>query len=185
MSSDPGIAISNGRSGPKPVWNPYVAGVALGVVLFATFLVTGHGLGITGATTYVTAAALNAAVPHGLAPHTYLAAYARAGLDHWIVWEVVGVILGGFLGGLAGRRLRPRIDGPRRVNAAGRLGFAILGGMASGFGARMAMGCTSGMGLSGSAPLAVAGFVFLVGFFVAGLLAGRAMTPFWNREDAS
>jgi hypothetical protein len=37
----------------------------------------------------------------------------------------------------------------------------------------LATGCTSGLGLSGSATLAVAGFVFLGGFFVAGLLVCR------------
>ena len=170
------------KPGPRPVWNPYVAGAALGVLLFVTFLATGHGLGVTGATTYATASALAAASPRGLAPHSYLAAYARAGLDQWIVWEVGGMLLGGLAGAASGRRLRPRIDGPRLAASPVRLGLALLGGAASGFGARMAMGCTSGMGLSGSAPLAVAGFVFLIGFFAAGLLAGRLVAPLWGGE---
>ncbi|MCO5126333.1 MAG: YeeE/YedE family protein [Rhodobacteraceae bacterium] len=37
-----------------------------------------------------------------------------------------------------------------------------------GFGSRLARGCTSGLGLSGGATLAVSGFVFLAGFFLAG-----------------
>jgi len=40
-------------------------------------------------------------------------------------------------------------------------------------GARIAAGCTSGVGLSGAAVLSVAGFVFLGAFFVAGLIAAR------------
>jgi|GEM_PF-5945519 len=34
---------------PKPFINPYVAGVMLGVVLFAAFAVTHSGLGASGA----------------------------------------------------------------------------------------------------------------------------------------
>jgi hypothetical protein len=33
----------------RPFWNPYVAGVALGLVLLGSFLVMGHGLGASGA----------------------------------------------------------------------------------------------------------------------------------------
>lgn len=33
------------RNDPEGLWNPYVAGVALGVVLFAAFFITGSGLG--------------------------------------------------------------------------------------------------------------------------------------------
>ena len=30
------------------IWNPYLGGVGLGIVLFSSFLVTGHGLGASG-----------------------------------------------------------------------------------------------------------------------------------------
>jgi uncharacterized membrane protein YedE/YeeE len=50
---------------------------------------------------------------------------------------------------------------------------ALAGGVLAGFGARIAAGCTSGVGLSGSAVLGVAGFVFLGAFFVAGLVVSR------------
>lgn len=40
---------------PKPFWNPWLAGVALGVTLLATFVLTGHGLGATGFTTRLSA----------------------------------------------------------------------------------------------------------------------------------
>lgn len=49
-----------------------------------------------------------------------------------------------------------------------RFAYAFGGGMLVGFGGRLARGCTSGLGLSGSATLAVAGFVFLIFFFAAG-----------------
>ena len=33
----------------KPYWNPYAVGVLLGLVLLATYAITGRGLGATGA----------------------------------------------------------------------------------------------------------------------------------------
>ena len=38
---------------------------------------------------------------------------------------------------------------------------------------RVSAGCTSGLGLSGAATLAIAAFVFLATFFAAGLLMSR------------
>lgn len=165
---------------PRALWNPYLAGIALGIALFATFFVTGHGLGVTGATTSITAVTVASVAPGVIAPHDYLAAYAGAGLNHWIVWEVIGVAIGGLAGSMLGRRFAPQIDGPPRVTSAVRMILAVLGGAISGFGARLAMGCTSGMGLSGSAPLAAAGFLFLIGFFVAGVTAGLLLKSLWQ-----
>ena len=34
---------------PRPFWNPYAAGVALGLVLLGSFLIVGNGLGASGA----------------------------------------------------------------------------------------------------------------------------------------
>jgi uncharacterized protein len=162
------------------VWNPYLAGIALGFVLFATFFVTGHGLGVSGATTSLTAVGAAAVAPNVVAQGSYLSGYAHAGLNGWIDWEVLGLVVGALAGCLVAARFDPMIDGPTRLGPIARLGLALVGGTVTGFGARMAMGCTSGMGLSGSAPLAAAGFLFLMGFFGAGLLAGFAMKPLWR-----
>ena len=34
---------------PKPYWNPYIAGIGLGLVLLAAFVIMGRGLGASGA----------------------------------------------------------------------------------------------------------------------------------------
>ena len=39
----------------KPFWPPLAAGIALGLVLLLTFVLTGHGLGATGASTRLAA----------------------------------------------------------------------------------------------------------------------------------
>lgn len=49
----------------------------------------------------------------------------------------------------------------------------MIGGLLARFGARIAAGCTSGLGLSGAATLSIAAFVFLGAFFVTGLIVSR------------
>jgi uncharacterized membrane protein YedE/YeeE len=158
---------------PKPFWNPLAAGCALGVVLLATFLVTGHGLGATGFTTRVSAW-LASGVPSLSGPDSYLGPIAEEGIfSAWITWQVIGVVIGAWLAAKAARRFRVQIDGSRSLGISRRLAMAFSGGLLAGLGARIAAGCTSGMGLSGAATLSIAGFTFLATFFVVGLIVSR------------
>jgi len=58
--------------------------------------------------------------------------------------------------------------------------FALCGGTLTGLGAALARGCTSGLGLSGGAVLSAGAFVFLLGFFLAGLLAALFSKRLWR-----
>lgn len=158
---------------PKPFWNPLWAGFALGVVLLLTFLITGHGLGATGFTTRLTAW-LVSGVPSLMTEESYLGPIAEDGLfSAWITWQVIGVALGAYLSARLAGRIRLQIDGQKTLGTPRRLVTAFAGGLLSGLGARIAAGCTSGMGLSGAATLSIAGFTFLVTFFVAGIVVSR------------
>lgn len=170
-------------SSPKPLWPPFLAGAALGLVLLLTFLLTGHGLGATGFTTALSAWLGNAVAPQATQANAYLGPMVDEGynpMSGWITWQVIGVAIGALLASLASRSFRFEVDGARRLPKGGRVLLALLGGAASGFGARLAAGCTSGMGLSGSATLAVAGFVFLGGFFVVGIVASLLLRRAWQ-----
>ena len=81
--------------------------------------------------------------------------------------------LGALASAMLARRFRIQLDGARSVGSTKRMATALVGGMLSGFGARVAAGCTSGLGLSGAATLSIAAFVFLAVFFVAGLVATK------------
>lgn len=159
----------------KPFWPPLLAGVVLGLVLLLTFLLTGHGLGATGATTRVTAWIGLQVAPEATHVNAYLGPMVDKGspLASWISWQVVGVALGALLAAFMGGRFRVQLDGVRSVGAPRRALAALGGGLLAGFGARVAAGCTSGLGLSGAATLGVAAFVFLGLFFAVGLLASR------------
>jgi uncharacterized membrane protein YedE/YeeE len=66
-----------------------------------------------------------------------------------------------------------QLDGQRSIGTPQRVTKALIGGFLAGFGARIAGGCTSGLGLSGAATLGVAAFVFLGLFFATGLIVSR------------
>jgi len=180
--------VSNGTPGisestPRPIWRAHAAGAALGVVLLLTFLLTGHGLGASGSPTAMAAVAAHAVAPAATAANSYLGPMVAEGynpLDSWINWEVLGVAIGGIAAAWWSRRFHVRVEGPPRLGRPGRLLLALAGGIVSGFGARVSVGCTSGLGLSGAAVLATAGFVFLMGFFGGGLATGALTRGMWR-----
>ncbi|MBI5547415.1 MAG: YeeE/YedE family protein, partial [Deltaproteobacteria bacterium] len=136
-------------------WNPYLAGVALGLVLLGSFLVAGHGLGSSGAAHRVGVAVLDAVAPAHVAANPFLAQTREAGhpLDDWLVFEIFGVFLGGLVAAYSAGRLKLGVLTGPRFSKGKRIAFAIAGGMLMGFAARMARGCTSGQALSGGALL--------------------------------
>lgn len=167
---------------PQPYWPPLAAGVGLGLVLLLTFVITGHGFGASGFFTRATAALGDWLAPAATAANAYLGGYIQAGtpLLAWITWEIIGLLIGAFIGSVTARRFHPSIERGPNTGAGKRLIFALGGGILTGFGARLARGCTSGLGLSGSATLAVAGFVFLITFFIGGFLTSMLTRRVWE-----
>ncbi len=165
----------------RPLWPPLLSGIALGAVLLMTFLLTGHGLGASGFFTRLTAWLGGETAHQATAGNTYLGPFLAAAhpLANWISWEIVGVMLGGLLAALTNGRFRVRLDGAPKLGGGARIALAVGGGALTGFGARLARGCTSGIGLSGGAPLAVAAFLFLIGFFVSGVVLGWSLRRAW------
>ncbi|GBD44507.1 hypothetical protein HRbin40_01996 [bacterium HR40] len=166
---------------PRPFWSPLVAGLALGGVLLLTFLVTGHGLGASGFFTRLAAWLADLTVPGWARSNSY---FAPLFVDHplasWISFEMVGVVVGALAGAASAGRFRIGIERGAGIGGGARLLNALFGGVLVGFGARVAQGCTSGIGLSGSATLALAGFVFLLGFFAAGFLVSALVRRAWQ-----
>jgi len=152
-------------------WRPLPAGVALGLSFLLTFILTGHGLNISGFLTHLSAWLGGVAAPAATEWNAYLGPLLAAWVPSadWSTWEVIGVALGGFVASLSARRFRLQVEGADRFGLGTRVLLAFAGGSLAGFGARIARGCTSSIGLSGSATLAVAGFLFLAGFFIFGL----------------
>ncbi|MDH3661548.1 MAG: YeeE/YedE family protein [Alphaproteobacteria bacterium] len=166
---------------PRPFWPPLLAGFILGLVLLLTFLMTGHGLGASGFFTRFTAALGGWLAPAATGANTYLGPYLQSNpIASWISWEIVGVAIGALAGSITSGRFRLALERGPSIGANERLIYALIGGVLVGFGARLARGCTSGLGLSGGATLAVAAFVFLIAFFAAGFLVTFAARRVWR-----
>jgi hypothetical protein len=146
-------------------WNPYLAGVALGLVLATTYLVMGSGLGASGGSLRIGIAAISAVAPGHVASTPPLARAATAEHPNWLVYELLGVVLGGLVASYtAGRLKRDVLKGPR-ISIRGRLAFALAGGVIMGVAAKITRGCASGQALSGGALLSVGSWVFFLSFF--------------------
>ena len=166
-------------------WNPYLGGVLLGLVLFLSFFFTSHGLGASGGVNRVAVAVEDLIVPEHVDKTPYLAELAggdRDPLSHWIVWEVAGVLLGGFVSGLLRGRVRVQTYRGPQIRPTTRWAFAFLGGMLMGYGARLARGCTSGQALSGGAVLSVGSWAFMLAVFAGGYGLAWFVKRLWQPE---
>jgi len=167
----------------KEYWNPYVAGVILGLVLLAAYLVAGNGLGATALPKRSLALVGNQVAPEWTAQNTVLKSYVADGaspLRNWLVVEVVGVILGGFLGALSAGRLAKKVEKGPNISVRGRLTYAMAGGVIMGFAASLARGCTSGQALSGGAGLGTGSWVFMLMVFAGGYSVAHLVRRQWT-----
>lgn len=149
--------------------NPYWAGFGLGLVLLASFVIMGRGLGASGAFTTGVATAVHAVAPAHAEGNAFYAEYLGDGttnpMKDWLVFEVIGVIVGGFLSGALAHRLKFTIEKGPRITNLWRLVLAAIGGALMGIGAKLALGCTSGQALTGGALLNVGSWAFMMCVF--------------------
>ncbi|NQV14443.1 YeeE/YedE family protein [bacterium] len=148
--------------------NPYLAGVLLGLVLLMAFFFAGRGLGASGAVKSVVVAVVDVVAPEHAANSHFYSKYVgdgKAPMKAWLVFEMIGVLVGGFLSGALSGRLNWKIEHFPGITAKRRLIFAGLGGILFGYGSQLGRGCTSGSALTGMANLSVAGFVSMMAIF--------------------
>jgi len=163
-------------------WPPYAAGFGLGLTLLAAFVVMGQGLGASSAFTRLVAWTLEKLSPAYASDSLYWSRYLQPGqsaLYDFIVFEVVGAAMGGFVSGWLSGRLKITVDKGPRISKATRYAFALGGGVLTGIGARLARGCTSGLALSGGAVLSVGAFVFMMSVFAAGFIGAYFVRRNW------
>lgn len=149
--------------------NPYLGGVLLGLVLLAANFISGRGLGASGAVKSVVATSIRAVAKDEGKNMPFMIEYSG---DHegnpmksWLVFQMLGVITGGFLSGALAGRLKLKVEHSPKITSKRRLIFALAGGILFGFGSQLGRGCTSGSALSGMAVLSLGGFLTMVGIF--------------------
>ena len=148
--------------------NPYIAGVLLGLVLLASFYLTGRGLGASGAMRSVVVSSVGAVAPDYAENSGYFSKYFGEGkspMKSWLVLEVFGVLVGGLISGAVSGRLKFKLEKSPRITSRKRIWMAILGGALFGFGSQLGRGCTSGAALTGMANMSLAGYVTMMAIF--------------------
>ncbi len=164
-------------------WNPYLAGVGVGCVLFLSFMVTGHGLGASGALARWATFLLERVSSHQVDTTGFFAGMgggAKNPLMHWIVWELIGILAGGFVSGVLARRVAFSVGKGPRISSRTRLVLALLGGVIVGWGTQLSRGCTSGQALSGGAVLSVGSWAFMFAVFGGGYLVAWPLRKLWR-----
>jgi uncharacterized membrane protein YedE/YeeE len=170
------------RVAPRPYADPYLAGVGLGLVLLASFVLAGRGLGASGAFATTAASAVQVVAPDAASGNAFLADHLTRGgpLRDWLVVEVLGVIAGGFASAALAGRLAVRLERGAHASAPQRLRAAIGGGALMGLGAVLARGCTSGQALTGGALLSAGAWLFIGTAFAAAYLVAFATRRSWT-----
>jgi hypothetical protein len=167
---------------PDAFWNPYLAGVALGLVLLASIAVMGVGLGASGASLRLGVAALGAVAPGVVEGAPGLAKAWNGGhpFDFWLSFEVLGVVLGGFVGAYTSGRLKAEtLRGPTFPKGR-RLLLALVGGIIMGAAARVTRGCTSGQALSVGALMSAGSWAFMFSVFAGGYATAWFVRKEWR-----
>jgi uncharacterized protein len=167
---------------PDKFWNPYLGGLALGAVLLTTYVLMGKGLGASGASFRLGVWATNLVAP---AHASAVPAMAGTMEDHhplndWLVFEVLGVVIGGVLAAWTSGRLRREVLKGPTFGSGARLALAVAGGVLMGFAAKLSRGCTSGQALSGGALQSVGSWAFMFSVFAGGYAVAYFMRRQWR-----
>ena len=167
----------NAYSGPS--WSPYLVGALIGVLSMFTFYFSNKPLGASTAYARVAGMLGSLVVPK----HTKSLKYYQDNkpVVDWEVMLVLGAVLGAFLSAWQGGELTgewlPRMWEARFGAGSNGLRWlaALGGGVFMAFGARLAGGCTSGHGISGTMQLSVGSWIAVVCFFVGGIATAMLM----------
>ncbi|NHZ85547.1 MAG: YeeE/YedE family protein [Planctomycetia bacterium] len=164
--------------------NSYLAGALLGLLLLATIYITGRGLGASGAIKSFAVTTVESVAPNHAENALFFQEYASSHgsgspLMNWLVFEVVGVLIGAFISGLISDRLDFKFEkGPRTTNKIRVIG-ALSGGLLFGFGSQLGRGCTSGSALSGMAVMSTGGIITMMAIFGGAYMFAYFFRKLW------
>ncbi|MDD3763558.1 MAG: YeeE/YedE thiosulfate transporter family protein [Nevskiales bacterium] len=161
---------------------PVLAGVVIGLSMLAAFVVAGRGIGVSGMMTRLVATVQHALLPELTEKSAYFGRYFAGGanpLDDYLSYLMVGLLAGAFVGSVTAGDFRLEVQRGPRISTGGRLVLALIGGVITGFAARLARGCTSGQGLVGGAELSVGAWAFLLCIFAGGFATAWFVRKQW------
>lgn len=157
-------------------WNPYVVGALIGVLSMFTFYTANKPLGVSTAFSRTAGMIEKVFAPEYVARNLYF--QKKTPKIDWQWMLVVGIFIGAFLSAkLSGDYEKTVVPGLWQErfgkSKTKRLIWSFLGGAILLFGARLAGGCTSGHGISGTLQLALSGWLFFVVLFISGIITAK------------
>jgi len=173
------LTMSTPETPSHPI-NPYLAGVLLGLVLLASFVLLGAGLGASGGLARLAAFGELCVAPAHTLNTAYFGAWGGEPLRYYLVFMLLGTVCGGLITAFLGGRLLVRLERGAACASGKRALFAVVGGILAGYASRLASGCTSGQAMTGSALLMTGSLVFLVCVFAAGYAAAWFFRSQWH-----
>jgi len=158
-------------------WNPYLVGIGIGILSWLAFFLVDKPLGMSTEISKFSGWLASLAIGMdavkenaywaGKTPAfgygtvflicTALGALVSARAGRTLLWEMIPTVWETHFGASLGKRFLT----------------AFLGGFLLLFGARLAGGCTSGHGISGTLQLAVSGWLFFIVMLVAAIITAR------------
>ena len=165
--------VIDSRNYDGAAWSPYIVGAGIGVLAWLTFFVSDRPIGAS--TFYAQVAGLLGRI---VAPRrTESLEYFKNNPPN-VGWEfmfvlatIAGAAIAASTGGeFANQWLHPMWEARfGEGTIALRAAVAIAGGILMAFGARLAGGCTSGHGISGTLQLNVGSWIAAACFFIGGI----------------
>ena len=161
----------------KQTWSPYASGIIIGLLSWFAFL-TVKPLGAS--TTFVRTAGIieRFFAPEHVANLPYF--IAKTPKIDWQWMLVLGILIGSFVSARLSGTFQLKFIPPMWQKTFGsskikRWAVAFAGGVVLMVGARMAGGCPTGHGLSGTLQLAVSGWIAVVFFFAGGIIVAKRL----------
>lgn len=164
----------------KKSWSPYGVGALIGTLETAAMLTAKKPLGITTAFEDTAVMAAEKIAPQKMEIDQYKHERGRTPEIDWEMGLVAGVIVGSLLSArLSGDEIPAAVPDTWRKRVGGSKGLRYLAAFGGGalmmFGARMAKGCTSGHGISGTMQFAASSWLFDPIIFASGAVVSKTL----------
>jgi len=178
MAAEPGV---DALDYPGPAWSPYVVGAGIGVLSWLTFYFSNNPIGASSFYAHIAGFFGKIIAPrHTLSLNYFKDNPPRVG---WGFVFVVATIVGGAIAALTGGEfanewLHPMWEARFGDSIALRAMIGFGGGLLMALGARLAGGCTSGHGISGTMQLNPGSWITVICLFIGGIVVAIPLYTF-------
>ena len=169
VAAEPGV---NALNYSGPAWSPYAVGAGIGVLSWLTFYLSDKPIGASSFYAHLAGFLGKIIAPS----HTKSLAYFKDKPPsvNWGFVFVLAIIVGAAMAALTGGEftnewLPPMWEARFGDHMALRAALGFGGGLLMAFGARLAGGCTSGHGISGTMQLNPGSWIAVICFFIGGI----------------